>query len=368
EKINELFNDIISFSNKQVKRVLVVEDNELESSQIAKMLETDITKIDIATSAKKALKQIGKEDYDCIILDYSLPDMAGNEMVNKVAEIKPRLTPIIIYSAKDFNKVELNVLNRTSNAILAKGVDSLEQLLEEVVLHLHINYNDLPNDKRRLIENRRMKEDILTGKNILVRDESEQAGYNSYLFHLVKLDNSSKITSEALSSTQGKPNGTGYRFKTIADPARDKSWYAIDYSSSVWLIEGDNFDTRKVATVEGKELADIYINAKQQLFVIASKNDQNELLRSTANNSWEKIANLRGNEKPAFSGDYIWIWANGDSSVRIIEPGGKEQQLKMPGKMEGIDFLEKENLVLVNYRAKRSSDIHYQFYEANLPT
>jgi HAMP domain-containing protein/signal transduction histidine kinase/CheY-like chemotaxis protein len=171
ESLNELFSDIISFSNKQVKRVLVIEDNELESSQIAKLLDSEIVKVDVASSAKKAIKQIGKEDYDTIILDYSLPDMAGNELVNKVSEIKHRLTPIIIYSAKDFNKMELNVLNRTSNAILAKGVDSLEQLLEEVVLHLHINYNDLPSDKRRLIENRRMKEDILTGKNILVVDD-----------------------------------------------------------------------------------------------------------------------------------------------------------------------------------------------------
>ena len=171
ESLNELFVDIIAFANKQVKQVLVIEDNELESSQIAKMLAGDLIKVDIAATAQKAIKQIEKGDYDCIILDYSLPDMAGSEMVNKVAEIKPRLTPIIIYSAKDFNKVELNLLNRTSNAVLAKGVDSLEQLLEEVVLHLHINYTELAVEKKKLIENRRMKEDILTGKNILVVDD-----------------------------------------------------------------------------------------------------------------------------------------------------------------------------------------------------
>ena len=38
EALNELFNDIITFNNKEVKSILVVEDNELDSSQIAKIL------------------------------------------------------------------------------------------------------------------------------------------------------------------------------------------------------------------------------------------------------------------------------------------------------------------------------------------
>jgi CheY-like chemotaxis protein len=54
---------------------------------------------------------------------------------------------------------------------LLKGVNSLEQLLEESVLHLHINHKDLAPEKKKIIENNRMKEDILTGKNILVVDD-----------------------------------------------------------------------------------------------------------------------------------------------------------------------------------------------------
>jgi CheY-like chemotaxis protein len=171
ESLNELFEDIVSFSSKEVRNILVVEDNELESSQIAKMLESDNMQVTIASTAKKALKQIGSKDFDCIILDYTLPDMAGSELVNQVGEIKKKLTPVIVYSAKDFNKKETADLSRTSNTILLKGVNSLEHLLEETVLHLHIPHKNLPPEKRRVIENIRMKEDILTGKNILVVDD-----------------------------------------------------------------------------------------------------------------------------------------------------------------------------------------------------
>jgi CheY-like chemotaxis protein len=171
DSLNELFDDIVSFANKQTRKILVVEDNELESSQIAKMLESDKVEVTIAPTGKKALKQIASKDYDCIILDYTLPDISGGELVNQVGEAKKKLTPVIMYSAKDFSKTELNQINRTSNKVILKGVNSLEHLLEETVLNMHYSHKELPPEKRRVIENIRMKEDILTGKNILVVDD-----------------------------------------------------------------------------------------------------------------------------------------------------------------------------------------------------
>jgi signal transduction histidine kinase/CheY-like chemotaxis protein len=173
EALNDLFNDIISFNKKEVKNVLVVEDNEIDSSQIVRILQADNMEVTIADTGKLALERITNKDkdFDCIILDYTLPDISGLDIVSKVGESKHKLTPVIIYSAKDFDKRELQHLGRTSNSIILKGVNSLEHLLEETVLHLHINHKDLPPEKKRVIENIRMKEDILTAKNILVVDD-----------------------------------------------------------------------------------------------------------------------------------------------------------------------------------------------------
>ena len=81
------------------------------------------------------------------------------------------MVPIVIYSAKDFNPAELNTLAKVSNSVLLKGANSIEQLLEETVLQLHINHYELPGEKRKIIESNRTKEDILIGKNILVVDD-----------------------------------------------------------------------------------------------------------------------------------------------------------------------------------------------------
>ncbi|HSB94320.1 MAG TPA: response regulator, partial [Flavitalea sp.] len=72
---------------------------------------------------------------------------------------------------REFTKAEMAQLNTNSNAVVVKGVSSLEHLLEETVLQLHINHKDLTQEQRRIIEGIRRKEDILTSKNILVVDD-----------------------------------------------------------------------------------------------------------------------------------------------------------------------------------------------------
>ncbi len=171
ESLNELFEDIAYVTKKGPKKILVVEDNELDSSQITKMITFSNVNVSIATTGKKAIEQLSNSDFDSVILDYTLPDISGADLISKVEETKKKLTPVIVYSAKDFSKNELSHISRTSNTILLKGVNSLENLLEETIVHLHMNHKELPPEKQRVIEGIRIKNDILTGKNILVVDD-----------------------------------------------------------------------------------------------------------------------------------------------------------------------------------------------------
>jgi CheY-like chemotaxis protein len=135
------------------------------------MLAGEKISVNISDTGAKALQAIEAQEYDCIILDYSLPDISGPELLQKVSKAKKKLTPVIVYSAKEFNKSELNLVNNNSNNVLTKGVDSLDQLLEQTVLHLHIHPNDLSKEKRGIIENIRKKQDILMGKKVLIVDD-----------------------------------------------------------------------------------------------------------------------------------------------------------------------------------------------------
>jgi CheY-like chemotaxis protein len=92
--------------------------------------------------------------------------------VTEISAIKKMLmTPVIIYSAKDFAPREKMKLKQHANRILLKDVNSLERLLEETVMLLHINNKDLLPEKKKLIENLRSKNDVLTHKKVLVVDD-----------------------------------------------------------------------------------------------------------------------------------------------------------------------------------------------------
>jgi CheY-like chemotaxis protein len=173
EVLSVLFRDIVDFNERRPKRLLLVEDNEIDSSQIAKVLDNgDILQIEIANTGKEALELIKVKEYDCIIVDYMLPDIGGLEFVTEINSVKKlQMTSVMIYSAKEFSPKEKTQLKQYANRILLKSVSSLELLLEETVMHLHLNHKELLPEKRRMIENLRLREDVLANKTILVVDD-----------------------------------------------------------------------------------------------------------------------------------------------------------------------------------------------------
>ena len=171
--LDNLFTDIIVYSQRRSKRLLIIEDNELDSSQVAKILDNpELIQIDIKDSGSKALEAIRETDYDCVIVDYMLPDIGGMELVTEISKLrKGQLTPLIVYSARDFSPKEKTQLKQHANRILLKDVNSLDLLLEEAVMLLHIDHKELTPQTRKLIENLRSKNDILTNKKVLVVDD-----------------------------------------------------------------------------------------------------------------------------------------------------------------------------------------------------
>jgi HAMP domain-containing protein/DNA-binding response OmpR family regulator/nitrogen-specific signal transduction histidine kinase len=174
QALSVLFEDIIGYQEDRPKRLLIVEDNELDASQIAKILDLgeEIINIDFASTGEQGLAQLNNKGYDCVIVDYMLPDIGGMEFVTKIHEQKKdRMLPVLVYSAKDFSPKEKTQLKQYANRILLKDVNSVDLLLEEVVMLLHINHKELKPEKQMIIENLRSREDVLAEKTILIVDD-----------------------------------------------------------------------------------------------------------------------------------------------------------------------------------------------------
>ncbi|MBI5518398.1 MAG: HAMP domain-containing protein [Deltaproteobacteria bacterium] len=172
EAVEEALDHIKSFVERPVKKLLVVEDDEVHRQSIAELIGNhDVQTIGAATG-EAALSALRAEPFDCMVLDLGLPDMTGFELIERLKkDAGHKELPIIVYTGKELSKREETELRRVAEAIVIKGVTSPERLLDETALFLHRVVANLPEAKRRVLERFRGADDILTGRKVLIVDD-----------------------------------------------------------------------------------------------------------------------------------------------------------------------------------------------------
>jgi CheY-like chemotaxis protein len=95
--------------------------------------------------------------------------------VELIREINRRLglhaPPVIVYTGKELSPREETELRSLSESIIVKDARSPERLLDETALFLHRVQARLPEAKRRMLEQVRKQDAVLTGRRVLVVDD-----------------------------------------------------------------------------------------------------------------------------------------------------------------------------------------------------
>jgi hypothetical protein len=172
EAVEEALGRIKSFVERPVKKLLVVEDNEVQRNSIAELIGNhDVETTSVATG-KDALAVLNRDPFDCMVLDLGLPDMTGFELIELIKkELGHKELPIIVYTGKELSRTEETELRRVAEAIVVKGAKSPERLLDETALFLHRVEANLPEPKRRVLEQLRKVDDALAGRKVVIVDD-----------------------------------------------------------------------------------------------------------------------------------------------------------------------------------------------------
>mgnify|MGYP001045520623 CR=1 FL=1 len=85
-------------SNVAKRRILVVDDEPLVCEAVAMMLSFDGHQVQTAQSGPEALACLERETFDLVITDYAMPEMRGDELVQRIASRHPRL-PVLMITA-----------------------------------------------------------------------------------------------------------------------------------------------------------------------------------------------------------------------------------------------------------------------------
>jgi CheY-like chemotaxis protein/signal transduction histidine kinase len=154
------------------RSVLVVEDNELQRESICQLLASDHTRVVAVDNAAAALERLRSATFDCMVLDLSLPDASGYELLERMAaDDAYAFPPVIVYTGRAISSEEEQQLRKYSRSIIIKGAKSPERLLDEVSLFLHQVEERLPPDRQRLLAEARRRDSAFEGKRILVVED-----------------------------------------------------------------------------------------------------------------------------------------------------------------------------------------------------
>ena len=156
----------------RMRRVLIVEDDPAQMEGLRALLASDEVETIGAGTAAEALKVCRGQTVDCIVLDMTLPDASGFDLLQQLdGDGMASFPPVIVYTARALSDAEEQRLRRYSKSIIIKGAKSPERLINEVTLFLHQVVTDLPEKQREMLAESLSRDAQLEGRRILVVED-----------------------------------------------------------------------------------------------------------------------------------------------------------------------------------------------------
>jgi HAMP domain-containing protein/CheY-like chemotaxis protein len=172
EDLERAFDRLKGYIAPHTKRLLVIEDNDIERGGIVELLSGADVEIAAVGTGEDALAKLREQAFDCCVVDLRLPDMTGFELLDKVqADPELRNVPVVVFTGKELSADEEGRLRAVAKSIVLKDVQSPERLLDETALFLHRVIADLPDEKRKMLESLHGSSDALRGRKVLVVDD-----------------------------------------------------------------------------------------------------------------------------------------------------------------------------------------------------
>ncbi len=172
EDLNSAFDRIEIFSNKKLKKLLIVEDDKQQNIAIRELIGGSDIKAIPAHTGEEAFEMLEHELFDCLIIDLGLPNMSGFQLMERIrADERFSRIPIIVYTGRDLKKEDNVRLHKLADTVVLKTANSHARLLDETNLFLHRVESQLPKDKQFIIQKLRKTDEILKDKKVLIVDD-----------------------------------------------------------------------------------------------------------------------------------------------------------------------------------------------------
>ena len=172
EQLKDVFLKLESKFTQKMKRILLVEDDERQRESVVHLISDEDVEITAVALGEQALELLKTQIFDCMIIDLKLPDIQGNELLERMEhEELCSFPPVIVYTGRNLSREEEADLMKYSRSIIIKGARSPERLLDEVTLFLHKVESELSSERQGMLQQVRSRERVFEGRKILLVDD-----------------------------------------------------------------------------------------------------------------------------------------------------------------------------------------------------
>ncbi|RYF16650.1 MAG: response regulator [Comamonadaceae bacterium] len=224
EELQQVFSRLEAKLSQKVKRVLLVEDDVRQQESVKALIGDGDVEIVAVAEGGAALKALADSVFDVMIIDLKLPDMQGQELLQRMAAGESRsFPPVIVYTGRNLTRDEEAELMRYSRSIIIKGARSPERLLDEVTLFLHKVETKLSSERQKMLRTARSRDKAFEGRRILVVDDDMRNIFalTSALEHKGAQVEVARNGVEALQKLEQDPDGVDLVLMDIMMPEMD---------------------------------------------------------------------------------------------------------------------------------------------------
>jgi CheY-like chemotaxis protein/signal transduction histidine kinase len=284
EGLDGVFEKIGEFLSRNIRTLLIVEDDSGLRHSVRQLLGGSDVKISEAENGGTAIDLLRSQQFDCMILDLTLPDMTGFELLNRIHhDDAVNKCPVIVYTGKALSEEENAELLKYANSVIIKGVKSPERLLDETALFLHRVVADMPEENQNTIRRLHDRDAVFNGKHILVVDDDMR---NAFALSRLLNDKSLKVSLAR----------SGAKAIEMLEQANDIDLVLMD----IMMPEMDGYETmRHIRTqLRFKDLPMLALTAK------AMKGDLEKCIEAGANDYLSKPVDV----EKLFSMLRVWLY------------------------------------------------------------
>ncbi len=182
EKLEDLISADLETKNvyTNVKYVMLVEDNFVQSDAIKELIENDEIKIITAAEESEAKKLMETYDFDAVITDLRLKSGNGLDLCKYIKEKNEEL-PIIVYTGRDVSfETELEEkLKKYASKIIIKTVNSIERLQDELIVLINRREETVSEKEQSYLYNKLKinKGEAIKDSKVLIVDDDPKNVY-----------------------------------------------------------------------------------------------------------------------------------------------------------------------------------------------